>query len=119
MRTSAACSMPPGAAVTTARRDLPDPVRAAGRDRLGTPGEGIRLGEAIGLARADRDLDGGVLTIRDAKFGRSRLVPLPRQAAADPQNARPHGQGLCRLLRPSQSGYHALHAAVAIIPRSA
>ena len=30
----------------------------------------------IGLDRADVDLDGGVLTIRDGKFGRSRLVPL-------------------------------------------
>ena len=37
---------------------------------------GMRLGEALGLDRADADLDGGVLTIRDGKFGRSRLVPL-------------------------------------------
>ena len=37
---------------------------------------GMRLGEATGLDRADADLDGGVLTIRDGKFGRSRLVPL-------------------------------------------
>lgn len=37
---------------------------------------GLRIGEAIGLGRADVDLVDGVLTIGDAKFGRSRLVPL-------------------------------------------
>ncbi len=37
---------------------------------------GMRRGEAIGLSRGDVDLDNGVLTIREAKFGRSRLVPL-------------------------------------------
>ena len=41
-----------------------------------SPRPGMRLGEAIGLDRADADLDDGVLTIRDAKFGRYRLVPL-------------------------------------------
>jgi len=37
---------------------------------------GLRLGEALSLGRQDADLGDGVLTIRDAKFGRSRLVPL-------------------------------------------
>jgi integrase/recombinase XerD len=37
---------------------------------------GMRLGEAIGLDRADADLDSGVLTIREAKSGRARLIPL-------------------------------------------
>lgn len=37
---------------------------------------GMRRGEAIGLGRDDVDLDHAVLTIREAKFGRSRLVPL-------------------------------------------
>ncbi len=37
---------------------------------------GMRLGEAIGLHRDDVDLDTGVITIRHAKFDRSRLVPL-------------------------------------------
>ncbi len=36
----------------------------------------MRIGEAIGLERADVDLAAGVLTIREAKDGRSRLVPL-------------------------------------------
>ncbi len=37
---------------------------------------GIRVGEAIGLRQGDVDLAAGVLTIRDGKFGRARLVPL-------------------------------------------
>lgn len=37
---------------------------------------GLRIGEALGLAVDDVDLDDGVLTIRSAKFGKSRLVPL-------------------------------------------
>jgi integrase len=37
---------------------------------------GMRIGEAIGLERDDVDLRGGVVTIRQAKFDRSRLVPL-------------------------------------------
>jgi integrase/recombinase XerD len=37
---------------------------------------GIRTGEAMGLDRAEADLDGGVLLVRGTKFGKSRLVPL-------------------------------------------
>ena len=37
---------------------------------------GMRLSEAIGLRRDDVDLKEGVLTVRHAKFGKSRLVPL-------------------------------------------
>lgn len=37
---------------------------------------GMRIGEAIGLDRGDVDLGAGVITIREAKFDRSRLVPL-------------------------------------------
>jgi integrase len=39
---------------------------------------GMRLSEAIGLQRSDVDLDEGVLTVRQSKFGKSRLVPLHR-----------------------------------------
>jgi integrase len=39
---------------------------------------GMRLSEAMGLLRSDVDLDEGVLTIRQSKFGKSRLVPLHR-----------------------------------------
>jgi integrase len=44
---------------------------------------GMRVGEALALARDDVDLGSGVLTVRDAKFGRSRYVPLhPSTTAA-------------------------------------
>lgn len=37
---------------------------------------GLRVNEALGLDCRDVDLDQGILTIRRAKFGKSRLVPL-------------------------------------------
>ena len=37
---------------------------------------GLRLGEAINLQPQDVDWSAGVLTIRGAKFGKSRLVPI-------------------------------------------
>lgn len=37
---------------------------------------GLRHSEALDLRRDDVDLDQGVLTIRESKFGKSRLVPL-------------------------------------------
>ena len=37
---------------------------------------GLRISEALGLTRADVDLDAGVLRIREAKFHRQRWVPL-------------------------------------------
>lgn len=44
---------------------------------------GLRIGEALGLCRDDVDLAAGVLTIREAKFRRSRLVPVhPTTTAA-------------------------------------
>jgi integrase len=42
---------------------------------------GIRVGEAIGLDRGDADLDAGVLTVRDGKHGKSRLVPVHETTA--------------------------------------
>lgn len=47
---------------------------------------GMRLGEAINLGRADVDLEAGILTLRETKGGRERLVPLhptATQALAD------------------------------------
>jgi len=47
---------------------------------------GLRVGEAQNLELQDVDLRAGVLTIRGAKFGKSRLVPLhasTRRALAD------------------------------------
>jgi len=37
---------------------------------------GLRISEALGLLDADVDLRAGVLTIRQSKFGKTRLVPL-------------------------------------------
>lgn len=37
---------------------------------------GLRISEALRLARADTDLDSGVLSIRQTKFCKSRFVPL-------------------------------------------
>lgn len=37
---------------------------------------GLRLSEAVNLHAEDFDWSGGILTIRGAKFGKSRLVPL-------------------------------------------
>jgi integrase/recombinase XerD len=42
-------------------------------------GAGLRVSEARNLARADVDLAGALATIRDSKFGKSRLVPLAPQ----------------------------------------
>ena len=37
---------------------------------------GLRVGEAIRLDRADIDWTGAVLTIRESKFGKTRMVPV-------------------------------------------
>lgn len=42
-------------------------------------GVGLRLSEAIKLTRTDVDLSGSVLTIRNTKFGKTRLVPVGQQ----------------------------------------
>lgn len=59
-------------------RELRSPLRAATHEALFglLATTGMRVGEAIGLERADVDLGTGVITIREAKFDRSRLVPL-------------------------------------------
>jgi integrase len=43
---------------------------------------GMRLSEALGLDLDDVDLRGGVLTVRRAKFGKSRFVPLHESTCA-------------------------------------
>ena len=45
-------------------------------------GCGLRLSEAVNLKRRDVDLEQGVLTIRDSKFGKSRLVPMDENLTA-------------------------------------
>jgi site-specific recombinase XerD len=39
-------------------------------------GAGLRLREAVNLTRADVDLQGAVLTVRNTKFGKTRWVPF-------------------------------------------
>jgi len=43
---------------------------------------GLRPGEALALDSGDVDLVGGVLAVRDSKFGKSRFVPLEQSARA-------------------------------------
>jgi integrase/recombinase XerD len=42
---------------------------------------GMRVGEAVALKREEVDLEAGVITIHQAKFDRSRLVPLHRSSS--------------------------------------
>jgi integrase len=64
--------------VLQAARGLSPALRAATHEALFglLAVSGMRIGEATGLARADVDLESGVITIRHAKFDRTRLVPL-------------------------------------------
>ncbi len=59
-------------------RALRPPLRAATHEAIFglLAASGMRIGEAVGLQRNDVDLGAGVITIRHAKFDRSRLVPL-------------------------------------------
>jgi integrase len=59
-------------------RRLRHPLRAASYEALFglLAVSGMRIGEAIALAREDVDLDAGLITIRKAKHDRARLVPL-------------------------------------------
>lgn len=61
-----------------AARQLRPQLRAATNQTLFglLAATGMRVGEALGLQRDDVDLAEGVLTIRNTKFGGSRMVPL-------------------------------------------
>ncbi len=65
-------------AMTGQARSIQPPLRAATYDTLIglLASSGLRIGEAIKLDRSDVDWTGGVLLIRESKFGKSRLVPL-------------------------------------------
>ena len=43
---------------------------------------GLRPGEALALDKSDVDLDNGILSIRQSKFGKSRFVPLAESTRA-------------------------------------
>jgi integrase len=70
--------------VLEAARGLASPLRAASHEALFglLAVSGMRIGEALGLARGDVDLDAGVITTRHAKFDRTRLVPLHESTTA-------------------------------------
>ena len=63
-------------------------------------GGGLRTGEALNLTMADVDLASAVLTVRNAKFFKSRLVPVTGRLAdslrayAERRSARPMPEGL-------------------------
>ena len=44
---------------------------------------GLRMSEATGLTNADVDLENGILTVRFAKFEKSRYVPMSSDVVAD------------------------------------
>jgi integrase len=66
------------AALVAAAASLRFPLRAATYQTLiGLLAvTGMRVGEAIRLDRADLDLAAGVVTVRQSKFGKTRLLPL-------------------------------------------
>lgn len=72
-------------ALLEATRQIQPELRAATHETLFglIAVTGMRLGEATGLQREDVNLTDGVLTITQAKFDRSRLIPLhPSTTAA-------------------------------------
>ena len=66
------------AALLASARQLSSPLRAATyATLLGLLAvSGLRVGEALALDREDVDLTSGLLTIREAKFGKTRQIPL-------------------------------------------
>jgi integrase/recombinase XerD len=62
-------------------------------------GAGLRISEALALTMADVDLDAGVISIRNSKFYKSRLVPV--------------GDDLLQILNPYAAGRLQQHAGAA------
>jgi integrase len=96
---------------------------------------GMRIGEAIALDRSDFDADSGTLTVRNAKFGKSRELPLHPSTTgaltrylARRDRPRPVGPteallvstvGTRLLMSDVQTAFRALRARAGILPRSA
>jgi integrase len=85
------------AALMAAAESLRTPLRTATyRTLIGLlAATGMRVGETIGLDRGDADLDDGVLTVRDGKHGKSRLVPLHETTARALRDYLRKRDGLC------------------------
>lgn len=66
------------AALIAAAGTLRHPLRATTHQTLIglLAATGMRVGEVLGLDRSDFNTSSGLLTVREAKFGKSRLVPL-------------------------------------------
>ena len=82
-------------ALVAAAGDRPRPVSAAAYPALIgiLAATGARVGEAIALDNGDFDAGRGILTVRDGKFGKTRLLPLhptSTAALARYQQARDH-----------------------------
>jgi integrase/recombinase XerD len=86
------------AALLTAASSLRFPLRTATYQTLIglLAATGMRVGEAISLDRADADLDAGVLTVRNGKHGKSRLVPVHDTTALALRDYLLLRDGLCR-----------------------
>ena len=56
---------------------------------------GLRPGEALALDRSDVDLDNGILSIRQTKFGKSRIVPIELSTRAALQQYAERRDALC------------------------
>lgn len=84
-------------ALMTAAQSLRFPLRTATYQALTglLAVTGMRVGEAIGLDRGDADLDAGVLTVRNGKHGKSRLVPLHDTTAGALRDYLRLRDGLC------------------------
>ena len=75
---------------------------------------GVRIGEALSLDPGDLDADQGMLTVRDAKFGKTRLVPLhPTAAAALARYSAPAGRASPPPGRPGAVPVHCRDTAAA------
>jgi integrase len=88
-----------------ARQEIRAPLRAA---TIATvigllDAAGLRIGEAIALDRGDVNWNDAVLTIRESKFGKSRLVPLHDSATS---RLREYAQARTRLMpRPATPAF--------------
>lgn len=64
---------------------------------------GLRPGEPLALDRADVDLDNGILSIRQTKFGKSRIVPVEPSACEALQHYAERRDALC--IRPRSQAF--------------
>jgi integrase len=60
---------------------------------------GLRPGEALALDMKDVDLETGILTIRETKFGKTRFVPLSESTQAALADYARRRESLCRQIR--------------------